>query len=157
MLSPEADAAKTPMAVEYTLVIKPTFAGNFSLITPGKSTLQIAIPSQTNNVSINKRTITEMERTEIPINSRIRPNNNIRSFEYRLPSFGAAGDMSAKAISGKLVSNPALQFDSPISFRIIPISGPTDVIAGRRLNATMTIPATSRNRYSFFESSLTIV
>lgn len=70
------------------------------------------------------------------------------SLVNRLPSLAAIGDIKAKAINGKLVNNPTLQFDNPTSSRMVLISGPTDVIAGRRLKATMMIPATTKNLYN---------
>src|SRR5699024_8046450 len=56
------------------------------------------------------------------------------------PSDGTIGDMAANASNGKLVKNATLQFTRPKSSRIIPMSGPTDVIPGRKLNETKIIP-----------------
>ncbi len=119
-------------------------AGNFSFITPGKSTLQIAIPKPTKNVPKKIKNTIEMDRKQMPKISMNNPRTNVISFDNLLANFGAIGDIIAKAINGKLVRKAILQFEKPISSRIIPINGPTDVIAGRKLNATKITPTNNR-------------
>src|SRR5690625_5258470 len=96
------------------------------------------------NVPKNIKKITEIDRRLIPIIKINRPNTNVISFDKLLAILGAIGDMMANAIKGKLVSNATLQLEKPTSSRIVPMSGPTDVIAGRKLNAINTTPITNK-------------
>src|SRR5699024_219752 len=68
----------------------------------------------------------------------------------RLASFGAIGEIIAKAIKGKLVIIPALQLANPISYRIVPSKGPTEVIAGLKLNPAIIIAIIKRTRLLLF-------
>src|SRR5699024_3693012 len=80
MLTPDAVVANVAIPVVYKLVIIATFCGNFSLITPGKSTLHTAMPSPINKVPVKRKKITEMDRIPIPIISKDRPINKAHSF-----------------------------------------------------------------------------
>src|SRR5699024_12278516 len=71
----------------------------------------------------------------------------------RLASFGAIGEIIAKAIKGKLVIIPALQLANPISSRIVPSKGPTEVIAGLKLNPAIIIAIIKITRLLLFFSS----
>src|SRR5699024_10026584 len=144
-LKPDAIAAKVTIAVEKTLVMNGTFVGNLSLITLGNRTFNIAMPIPAKSVPLNSKKAHDTERTRMPIVNQTRPKTVARSCVYRCANLGTSGDIKEKAIGGKLVKIPALQFDKPASSRIEPITGPTDVIAGRKLNATKTIPSTSIN------------
>src|SRR5699024_5831117 len=109
-----------------------TFVGNLSLIILGNITFNIAMPIPANSDPLKNKKGHVTERTRMPIVNKTRPKTSARSFVYRCPNLGTSGDIKAKAISGKLVKIPALQFDKPTSSRIEPITGPTDVIAGRK-------------------------
>src|SRR5699024_8726649 len=108
---------------------------NLSLITLGSNTLQIAIPNPIKNVPKNKKTIVEIDRKLIPINRTHKPNINARSLVNLLANLGAIGEINIKAIKGKLVNKAIFQFANPTSSRIVPISGPIEVIARRKLKA----------------------
>src|SRR5699024_5470353 len=122
-----------------------TFVGNLSLITLGNRTFNIAMPIPAKSVPLNSNKDDVGERTSMTIVNKTRPKTSARSFVYRCHKLGTSGDIKEKASIGKLVKIPALQFDKPTTSRIEPITGPTDVIAGRKLNATKTIPSTSIN------------
>src|SRR5699024_7335894 len=100
----------------------------------------------TNNVPINKKAIIDMERTAIPPRSNTNPITRAYSFVTRLPILATSGDMIANAIKGKLVNKPTLQLDRPISSRIIPSNGPTEVISGRKLIGTSMITVNNNMR-----------
>src|SRR5699024_11758212 len=108
-------------------------SGNFSLITPGNNTLQMAIPNPIQSVPKNRKNTMEMDRKLIPTINVNSPIVNAHSFENLLASLGVSGDIIAKAIKGKLVKKATLQLEKPTSSLIVPIKGPTDVIAGRKL------------------------
>src|SRR5699024_1902194 len=135
ILTPEAVVASNTIPVVYILVITATLSGNFSLITLGSKTLQTAIPIPISKLPINKKATKDSERSPIPDNNNTKPIFRAHRFVTFLPKRGANGDMIAKAINGKLVRNATLQFEKPTSSRIVPINGPTEVIAGRKLNA----------------------
>src|SRR5699024_7515503 len=129
---PEAKDAMIAMDVVYTLVICPTLCGNFSLITAGNSTFIMAIPAPTIAVPINNNDGCGIERMPTAMKSKTIPNKTARSFPMRRPIFGASGLTTANAMSGRLVISPALQFSRCMSSRMVPSSGPTEVIAGLR-------------------------
>src|SRR5690625_246768 len=122
------------------LVIKPTLRGKFSLITLGNNTLQIAMPKPIHNVPRKIKKTIVIERRLIPTINVSNPTINAISFDDRLANLGAIGDMIAKAIKGKLVKKATLQLEKPISSRIVPINGPSEVIDGRKLNAIKITP-----------------
>jgi len=128
------------MAVEYKPVINAIFKGKLSFIMLGNNTLQIAIPVPIIRVPIIKRVKIEIDRIEIPAMIKSNPITIARSLVNFLASFGTIGDIKAKAIKGRLVNRPAVPLEILMSSLIKPINGPTDVIAGRKLNATKTIP-----------------
>src|SRR5699024_4957726 len=59
ILKPEAVVRKVRIPVRYKLVIITTFCRDFSLITPGKSTLNTAMPSPINKVPGKRKKITD--------------------------------------------------------------------------------------------------
>src|SRR5699024_2546258 len=144
ILTPEAIVASKTIHVVYTLVMTATLSGNFYYITLGSNTLQMAIPSPINNVPINKKATIEIERNPIPAISTVNPIIKAHAFVTFLPNRGARGDIMAKAINGKLVRSATLQFENPTSSLMVPSRGPTDVIAGRKLNAMRITPKTGR-------------
>src|SRR5699024_110299 len=153
MPSPDSYAASPFLEIDSIPVINSTFCGNFSLIAPGTSTLQKAIPIPTRKVPIYNSETHVIERIPMPNSNKRSPNNNARSLEKRFPTFGAIGDTHANVNNGRLVINPALQLERPTSSRIKPTSGPTEIIAGRRLKANTTIPIYNKKRYKRFVSS----
>ncbi|GAB2565323.1 hypothetical protein GCM10026983_35140 [Gracilibacillus alcaliphilus] len=121
------------------------------MIKLGSNTLITAIPTPIKVVPMNKRIIDGVERIQIPINKMIKPYSNAFSLLVLFASLGAKGDMKPKARSGRLVRNPAAPFVIPRSSRIMPIIGPTPVMAGRRLKANKIIPITLKIvRYRLF-------
>lgn len=140
MLRPEPRAAKTDMEVEYAPVIIPTFVGNLVFTRLGNSTFNNAIPTPTNAVPINKVVKNEAKRMRIPLINNNKPAKTISSLPNRLPSFGAMLEKSAKESNGSVVRKPAILLEICRSSLIKPISGPTVVIAGRKLKATIIIP-----------------
>lgn len=143
ILTPDAIVAKVTIEAVYKLVIIATLWGNLSLITLGNKTLQIATPNPMQNVPKNKKNTIEIDRKLIPITKINNPIVKVNSFVSLFANLGAIGETSIKAIKGKLVSNATFQLENPTSSRIVPIKGPTDVIAGRKLNATNKIAHTS--------------
>src|SRR5699024_12302504 len=117
---------------------------NLSLNTLGSNTLQIAIPKPIKNVPKNKKTNIEIDRKLIPINRTHKTNINARSLVNLLANLGAIGEINIKAIKGKLVNKAIFQFANPTSSRIVPISGPIEVIAGRKLKAIISTAAASK-------------
>src|SRR5690625_5208183 len=140
ILRPDDIAAKIPIVVELTLVIRATFNGYFSLMTPGNNTFQIAIPSPTIIVPKKRKEMTDVDRMNIPITSKSKPITMVRSFVHFTPNLGTIGEIIANARSGKLVNKPTLQFARPKSSRIIPSKGPTAVIPGRKFIAIIITP-----------------
>src|SRR5699024_8418990 len=101
------------------------------------------------NVPKNKKTIIEIDRKLIPINRTHKPNINARSLVNLLSNLGEIGEINIKAIKGKLVNKAIFQFANPTSSRIVPISGPIEVIAGRKLKPIIITPPRSKFGYLF--------
>src|SRR5699024_1900473 len=118
--------------------------GNLSLITLGSNTLQIAIPNPIKNVPKNKKTIIEIDRKLLPINRTHKPKINARSLVNLLAILVAIGETKIKVIKGMLVNKAIFQLANPTSSRIVPISGPIEVIAGRKLKAIISTAAASK-------------
>src|SRR5699024_2609233 len=97
---------------------------------------------------INKKATKDSERSPIPVINNTNPIVRAHGFVTFLPKRGANGVMIAKAINGKLVRNATLQIEKPTSSRIVPINWPTEVIAGRTLNAIISILSTYNIRYN---------
>src|SRR5699024_779166 len=108
------------------------------------------MPKPTKAVPINNNAIIETERMDIPIKITISPIIIVSSFVNFLDSVGTKGDTIANANSGKLVNKPTDQFEMPISSRIIPINGPTEVIPGRKFIDAKTIPTITMIKYVRF-------
>lgn len=109
-------------------------------MTPVMSTLQIAILKPMSKVPINNNEIIPNERKTIP-NIKITNETKITiSFPNILPIFGAINEKSPKANTGSVVNNPKAVVDNPVEARIESISGPTAVMAGRKLNEIKTTP-----------------
>src|SRR5699024_6513514 len=109
ILTPDALVANVAIQVVYKLVIIATFCGNFSLITPGKNTIQTAILSPTKNVPIQIEMISDIDRILIPIICRYKLIIKPHSFVVEFAIFDAIGDILAKAISDNLVRTVTLQ------------------------------------------------
>lgn len=84
-------------------------------------------------VPINRVKVTGIDLIQIPTVNRDNPNKIALVSPKVLDILGAIGEKIAKAIKGRLVIVPALQLSRSSSSRIFPNSGPTEVIAGRRL------------------------
>src|SRR5699024_11651461 len=67
--------------------------------------------------------------------------------------FGIIAEIYEKAIKGKLVIRPALQLANPIWSRTVPSKGPTEVIAGLKLNPAIIIAIIKRTRLLLIFSS----
>src|SRR5690625_3211075 len=118
-------------------------------MTLGNNTLQIAIPKPMQNVPKNKKNTIDMERKLMPSMSTVNPSTRLNSFDKRFANLGAIGETNAKTINGKLVNNATFQLENPISSRIVPINGPSEVSAGRKLKAINKIASTSKIVYPF--------
>ena len=130
----------------YTPVISPAWSGKWCLTTPGSATLPTAIPSPMSRVPANSVTSPGRERSPMPAVSTTRDTRMVRPAPNRRTSAGTAGDRMPKHRTGRVVRSPASALDSPERSRTRVSSGPTDAMAGRRLNATRAIPATKSTR-----------
>src|SRR5699024_2017459 len=146
ILTPDAVVASNTIPVVYILVITATISVNFSLIYLGSTMLQTSIHITNSKVPKKKKATKYSERSPIPVINNTNPIVRAHGFVTFLPKRGANGDMIAKAINGKLVRNATLQFEKPTSSRIVPINRPTEVIAGRKLNAIISTPRTGKIR-----------
>ena len=144
MLVAVATVANKAIEVVYVPVIKAIRSGNFSLIKEGNKTLQIAMPDPNKNVPIKTNKRIAVERNNIPIINKHKPNKMALSLPILKESRGAKGEMRENAIRGILVKKATIPFDIFKSSRIIPSNGPTDVIAGRKLKAIKITPKINR-------------
>src|SRR5690606_37791768 len=140
ILIPDATAAHNPIEVEYTLVMMPAFVGKYFFTIAGSGTLQLAIPIPIKADPKNRMATLLVFRTKIPINNTIRLKKSVSSVPRFLAILGAVNENTANPNSGKVVIIPATPLEMPRSARISPINGPTDVIAGRKLNAINMMP-----------------
>src|SRR5690606_14330217 len=92
--------------------------------------------------------LTEMPRT----NNAIAPNK-VPPIPNRLVNNGVKVDTTPKAIKSKVVKSPNSELESPVSFRISSINGPTLANAGRKLIAIQRIPAIKRALVHFIRPS----
>ncbi|MMZ59813.1 hypothetical protein D1872_218670 [compost metagenome] len=136
-------AAHKFIETEYTPVIRPIFFGNSCLIMLGNSTFPIAIAIPSKAVPRNSVPTAGTERKRIPAVKTSKLTSNVASIPILRAILGANGERSAKANNGKVVSMPANAFDMPVSSRMTPINGPTDVSGARKLDATSIIPKIS--------------
>src|SRR5699024_7504 len=143
---PEASAAERHIAVVYTLVINGTLSGKRSLIIPGSKTFAIAIPIPIKIVPVNNNGTNATDLITRPTTKIIIPAIIVVSFVYFILIFGTIGDIIPKAIKGRLVKIPILKFDKERLSRKRSIIGPTEVIAGRKLEAIRIIATTNRIR-----------
>src|SRR5699024_2222423 len=72
IITPDAVVANVAIPVVYKLVLIASFCVNFSLISPGKSTLHTAMVSLINQVPEKRKKITFMDLIPIPIINRVK-------------------------------------------------------------------------------------
>src|SRR6266536_1135067 len=141
--SPTATAAEAPIAAVYSPVIAPVRSGKSRFTRLGTSTLPAVIASPSRAVPPSSVTTGPLERSRMPPLSTTRLASSVRSVPKRRASLGTTGESTPKASSGRVVTRPASPLEIPVSPRIAPVSGPTDVIAARRFKASRRIPAAS--------------
>src|SRR6266498_420852 len=138
-----ATVAITPMAPLYSPVIHPVRSGKSRFTRPGSSTLPAALANPSRVVPPNSAATGPLERSRMPATSTTMLASSVRSMPKRRPSRGANDDSAPNASSGRVVIRPASPWEMPVSPRISPTSGPTEVIAARRLPASNRIAAAS--------------
>ncbi len=103
-----------------------------------------AIPDPSTAVPSSRAGTFPAERTSSPATSTTSAAWSARSIPIRRAIRAAHGETPANASSGRVVTSPAAAEDMPVSARMSPTSGPTDVSGGRRLAAISMHPAITR-------------
>lgn len=140
-----AAAADVPRAraIEYRPVMEPTLSGNQRLTITGIRTLLTAMPMSASAVMARKPAVPPMYgRTARPVAMATMPAQTTATGPKRRASRGAVTPKTAKHRGGTEVSSPAAPPLMPRPSRTSSRRAPRLVMAGRRLRAARTTPAT---------------